>query len=47
MAVADGVEVVAEAKDREAAVELAPSCSRRLIVMDVNMPRMNGIEATR
>jgi signal transduction histidine kinase/ActR/RegA family two-component response regulator len=47
IAVGEGVEVVAEASDGLSAVELAKSLQPDVIVMDVNMPRMNGIEATR
>ncbi|HEV7278897.1 MAG TPA: response regulator [Pirellulaceae bacterium] len=47
IAVADGMDLVAEAKDGQAAVELAQSLRPDVIVMDVNMPRMNGVEATR
>jgi two-component system, NarL family, response regulator NreC len=42
-----GVEVVAEADNGRAAVELAKETSPDLIIMDINMPDLNGIEATR
>jgi PAS domain S-box-containing protein len=41
------IEVVAEAADGEAALELARQYSVDVVVMDVCMPRLNGIEATR
>jgi DNA-binding NarL/FixJ family response regulator len=40
------VEVVGEAADGSQAVELAGSLGPRVVVMDVQMPVMNGIEAT-
>jgi two-component system, NarL family, response regulator NreC len=42
-----GLEVVAQAEDGVAAVEMALTTRPDVIVMDVTMPRMNGIEATR
>jgi len=41
------IEVVAQARDGEEAVSMARRLHPDVIVMDVNMPRMNGIEATR
>ena len=42
-----GYEVVAEAVDGEMAVELATTLHPDVILMDINMPKLNGIEATR
>jgi DNA-binding NarL/FixJ family response regulator len=41
------IEVVAEAADGDAAVEAAARHSPDVVLMDVRMPRMDGIEATR
>jgi two-component system chemotaxis response regulator CheB len=43
----DGITVVAEAKDGAEAVEKAESLSPDVITMDVLMPRLNGLQATR
>ena len=42
----EDLHVVAEAKDSAEAVALVGSLHPRVVVMDINMPRMNGIEAT-
>jgi len=39
--------VVGEAADGESAVELAQRFKPDVVILDVNMPRLNGIEATR
>ncbi len=41
------MEVIAEAKDGRAAIETALEEKPDMVVMDVNMPSLNGIEATR
>src|SRR5213082_3171544 len=43
----DDVEVVGLARDGQEAVELARARHPRVVVMDVSMPRMDGVEATR
>ncbi|MBA4494584.1 ANTAR domain-containing response regulator [Paenactinomyces guangxiensis] len=42
-----GYEVVGEAGDGEKAVELAHSLKPDLIIMDIKMPKMNGLKAGR
>jgi PAS domain S-box-containing protein len=42
-----GVEVVVEARDGQEAVDLALEARPDVVVMDITMPRMDGIEATR
>jgi DNA-binding NarL/FixJ family response regulator len=42
-----GFEVVGEAESGEEAVELADALAPRLVLMDINLPGINGIEATR
>ena len=41
------LEVVAEASDGEEAVKLANSCHPDVAIIDIAMPKMDGIEATR
>jgi two-component system, sensor histidine kinase and response regulator len=39
--------IIHEARDGQAAVELVPTVAPDLILMDINMPRLNGFEACR
>jgi len=43
----DGFELVGEAASGPEAIELATSLEPSLVLMDINMPEMNGVEATR
>ena len=43
----EGFELVGEAADGDEAVERVRELHPSLVLMDINMPRMNGIEATR
>lgn len=43
----DDIEVVGQARDGQEALELALELRPRVVVMDVSMPRMDGVEATR
>lgn len=42
-----GLKVIAEADSGEAAIQLAKSLNPDVVVMDITMPRMDGLEATR
>lgn len=42
-----GCEVVGEAGDGQTAIEMAARLQPDFILMDINMPRVNGLEATR
>jgi DNA-binding NarL/FixJ family response regulator len=43
----DGIEVVGVAEDGDAAVELARRAEPDVVLMDLRMPRLDGVEATR
>ena len=43
----DGFTVVGEAESGEEAVEMADALEPGLVLMDINLPGINGIEATR
>ena len=43
----DGIRVVGEARDGDQAVELAGRLRPDVVLMDIRMPRLNGIDATR
>lgn len=47
LATQDDVRVVAEAGDGQQALDLTLSYRPDLVLMDISMPRMNGLEATR
>jgi NarL family two-component system response regulator LiaR len=42
----DDIHIVGEAGDGEEAIDAVAACQPDVIVMDMNMPGMNGIEAT-
>jgi len=42
-----GMEVIGEAEDGQKVVQLAKQLSPDLIIMDISMPNLNGVEATR
>jgi DNA-binding NarL/FixJ family response regulator len=41
-----GIRIVGQASDGQQALDLMAFCRPHVILMDINMPRMNGIEAT-
>ena len=41
-----GIRIVGEASDGQQAIELMSLCQPHVVLMDISMPRMNGIEAT-
>jgi chemotaxis response regulator CheB len=47
LAMDSSLEVVGEAKDGKEAIERCWELCPDLVLMDVSMPRMNGLEATR
>jgi DNA-binding NarL/FixJ family response regulator len=46
LSLADGISVVAEAEDGREAVDLSLKLRPDVVLMDISMPRMNGLEAT-
>ena len=46
LAVTDDIEIVGEAEDGETALEKCQELQPDVILMDINMPGLNGIQAT-
>ena len=42
----DDIEIIGEAADGKEAVQMAEKCQPDVILMDIRMPRMNGVEAS-
>jgi DNA-binding NarL/FixJ family response regulator len=42
----DGIEIVAEASDGREAVNLCKTCRADVVLMDIMMPQLNGLDAT-
>ena len=47
LATATGIEVIGEARNGEDAIKMTKELSPDVVVMDVSMPVMDGVEATR
>jgi DNA-binding NarL/FixJ family response regulator len=47
LSLAEGIQVIGEADDGMAAVERAMELDPDVVLMDINMPMLNGLEATR
>ena len=45
LALAEGIEVIAEASDGQQAIELIPQVNPDVVLMDMRMPMMSGLEA--
>ncbi len=43
----DKYEIIAEAENGKQALDLLKTCTPELVLMDIEMPEMNGIEATK
>jgi YesN/AraC family two-component response regulator len=41
----EDMQIVGEAADGKEAIDIVSSCRPDVVVMDINMPRMNGLEA--
>lgn len=42
----EDVEIIGEARDGEEAIIRVAACHPDIVLMDINMPKMNGIQAT-
>lgn len=46
LAVTDDIEIIGEAEDGDSALRISQELQPDIILMDINMPRLNGIQAT-